>query len=187
MSIYFLRHIKTKYNAENRISGCFDVEPLTDQSLILPQGETVYFRRVFSSPLKRCRATVDLLPAGAYDNLIFCDQLIERNLGILEGLPKEEAIQNYPHLFCNGKLAVTAEIPKGESITEVAHRISAIAEELKNSPSAANILVCSHNQTLKILYAILKGIPITNEYWKAINFRNGTLVNVEEIKNFEYL
>ena len=59
------------------------------------------------------RATVDLLPAGAYDNLIFCDQLIERNLGILEGLPKEEAIQNYPHLFCNGKLAVTAEIPKG--------------------------------------------------------------------------
>ncbi len=181
MSIYFLRHIKTTYNLENRISGSFDAEPLPDQALMFSEEYSVHFHHVISSPLKRCRATVALLPSDSYDELHFCDQLIERNVGILEGMPRDQAISEYPQLFCNGKLDVTATIPNGESVSEVSRRISSLAEALSQVSDRINVLVCSHNQTLKILYATLKGLPISNDYWRKINFPNGTVVNIEQL------
>lgn len=181
MSIYFLRHIKTIHNQRNLISGCADTEPLSEQSLILPTELSVHFDRVLSSPLKRCKATIELLPIHCYDSIEFTEQLIERNVGILEGLSKTTAVKQYPHLFCEGKLDVNAAIPNGESVVMVAERVSSLAKEIARESQTMNILVCSHNQTLKVLLAVLKEIPLTNDYWREINFKNGTLVNINEV------
>lgn len=182
MSIFFLRHIKTTYNQKGVISGQFDAEPLPNQSLVLPPGLSVYFDRVISSPSKRCRATIELLPINCYDSIEFTDQLIERNVGILESLSKQSAIAQYPHLFCDGNLDINAMIPNGESIMAVAERVLSLSDEIVSAPYTSNILICSHNQTLKVLYALLKNIPLTNDFWNAINFKNGTLVNISEIR-----
>lgn len=175
MSIYFLRHIKTIYNLENLISGCFDAEPLSGQALVVPDGAELRFHHVLCSPLKRCKATIDLLPADCYDDVLYCEELVERNVGILEGMPRSQAQRDYPQLFSNGKLNVAASIPEGESIAEALQRIAPVVEKLRNLPDSMNVLVCSHNQTLKILLAAFKNIPISNEYWSSINFEHGEL------------
>ncbi|MDE5758338.1 MAG: histidine phosphatase family protein [Allobaculum sp.] len=181
MSIYFLRHIKTTYNQDGIISGCADAEVIPGQSLVLPPGMPVYFNRILSSPLKRCQATIELLPNSCYDSIEIFDCLIERNVGILEGLSKKVALTQYPFLFCDGKIDVDAIIPNGESISEVAERISIIAKEILLASVEMNILVCSHNQTLKVLFAILRKIPLTNNYWKKVNFKNGVLININKV------
>lgn len=183
MSIYFLRHIKTVYNTKNLISGCKDAEPLPGQTLILPENTEFYFDCVISSPLKRCVATVDLLPTHSYDRIEFSERLIERNVGVLEGISKKEAIAQYPNLFCNGKLDVNVAIPNGETIAEVIERLSPIANNLISYQETMNILVCSHNQTLKVLLALLWNTSLTNEYWKTVNFPNGTLVCIDDLPN----
>lgn len=181
MGIYFLRHIKTIYNQNDKISGSADIEVIPRQSLILPPGLSVHFDRILSSPLKRCRATLELLPDNYYNNIEFSDCLMERNVGILEGLSKKDAITQYPALFCDGKINIDATIPNGESISEVAERISSIAQEISLASTEMNLLVCSHNQILKVLLALLIDIPLTNSYWKNINFKNGTVVNIQDI------
>lgn len=110
-------------------------------------------------------------------NISFMPCLKERNLGILEGMNRTEAVQQFPHLFENRKLKVSAKIPGGESIDDVKQRISVLTDNLLMHKDK-QIMVCSHNQTLKILLAEIKGISITDTYWQSVNFNNGEIICV---------
>lgn len=181
MSIYFLRHIKTTANLENKISGCTEVDILADQTITINTKLPVYFDTVFCSPLTRCQSTISLLPNDWYGNVVYSECLIERNMGILEGMKKQDATIQYPTLFFEGKVDVNAQIPNGETLFNVATRLTPLSEHLKFSSESKNILICSHNQTLKVLFSLLKNIALDNAYWKRVNFKNGTLINIADI------
>ena len=102
-------------------------------------------------------------------------------MGVLEGLNKAEAKSRYPFLFCGNKVDVSAKIPNGETIYEVQKRLEVITEYIEANQNK-NILICSHNQTLKILFLTLNGITITNNAWDCFNFPNGVIINVNELK-----
>ncbi len=177
MSIYFLRHIKTVDNLLGKISGSSDSDILPGQNLRISYIMTESFDQIYCSPIKRCRDTIKLLPNYMQGNISFMSCLKERNLGILEGMNRTEAVQQFPHLFENRKLKVSAQIPGGESIGDVKQRISGLTDLLLMH-NDKQILVCSHNQTLKILLAEIKGFSITNTYWQSVNFNNGEIICV---------
>lgn len=177
MSIYFLRHIKTVDNLLGNISGSSDSDILPGQNLHIPCIVPKSFDQIYCSPIKRCRDTIALLPASMQKNIDFISCLKERDLGILEGMNRTEAIQRFPHLFENKKLKVSVQIPGGESIGDVKQRISDL-KELLLKHNDKQILICSHNQTLKILFAELKGISVTDSYWQSVNFNNGEIICV---------
>lgn len=180
MSIYFLRHIKTVDNLNGKISGRSDSPTLPGQVLRTSCEIEGQFDKIYCSPYKRCRDTIALLPLTLQRNVCYDPALIERSLGILEGMDRMEAIRRFPQLFENDKLKVNIRVPGGESIEEVKHRVRAIIDVLTgNANEKKQVLVCSHNQTLKILLAELKRIPITNHYWQTVNFQNGELVCVD--------
>lgn len=181
MSIFFLRHVKTIYNQNNIISGCMEAEILPNQSLTYTSPLPSRFDYVLSSPSKRCSYTIDLLPRDRIITIEYLDNLLERSMGILEGLQRNKAISQFPCFFYNGKIDIHAIIPNGESINDVKQRLEGVVSRLNGTNAEENVLVCSHNQTLKILYALLKNIDLDNDYWQRFNFKNGALVNIDDI------
>lgn len=182
MGIYLLRHIRTVYNIEHRLSGRTDVPAMQGEKLVLPT-HPVHFEMILCSPAQRCRETLRLLNDewGVSEAVIqFATDLQERNLGSLEGMRRADAIAAYPDLFCNGKFCVKAVPPHGESVADVAHRVSTLALQIENyAISDVNILVLAHNQVLKILTAILSKSEITDEYWQKKNYKNGVLYQLD--------
>lgn len=178
MRIYLLRHVRTGYNSAHRISGTTDIPVLPNQKLILPD-QPIHFDLILSSPAQRCRETLQLL-SDEWDysetKVQFMPELAERNLGVLEGMYRADAISKYPALFCNGKLRVDAVPARGESISDVIHRISPMIAQLRHMENELeNILIVSHNQLLKIMSAVLLKTMITDEYWRKQNYLNGVL------------
>lgn len=179
MGIYFIRHLMTQNNKSNILSGRSNVGILPDQEIIF--SPTLELSTVFSSPAKRCRQTIRALSLefSIAKHAIFDERLEERNLGFLEGMSRKDAIARYPHLFCDNKLNVTASIPNGESISDVINRIKSFMsdQDLCSISESSNVLICSHNQTLKLFLAYLSGIEIDNTYWHRVNFPFGKVVD----------
>lgn len=181
MSIYFLRHLKTESNCKSVISGSGDSASLCEnQEIIYPDSFPEKFDIVLCSTLKRCKDTLNQAEKVICNTVIYSEKLIERNMGILEGMQKDKAKEMYPHLFHNDKVDVNAIIPDGESIDDVKMRLTEIAALIRNNQDK-EILICSHNQALKILFSVLKNITVTNHYWNTLNFRNGHLISIDKV------
>lgn len=184
MSLFFLRHLKTNYNRDNIISGKENSEILSGQKIINLPTTGIKFDVVLCSPLKRCHSTLSLIPKDYMLSIKYMNELSERDMGVLEGIGRAEAKAKYPYLFCGSKIDVSADIPDGESIYELQKRLEVIANYI-NYNQDKNILICSHNQTMKILYFTLNGILVTNDAWQCINFPNGVLINVSDWMNLQ--
>lgn len=179
MALYFLRHIKTVYNKQRIFSGRAETEVLPGQK-IKYTDDIMRFDYIFSSSSSRCMATVQLIPDFLKNNseICFTSNLLERKIGLLEGMQKRKAEIEYPEFFFNGRVDVNAQIPEMESINDVVERVSGIVEYICDKSKNSECLICSHNQTLKIIYAMITEQNIDNDYWHKVNFENGAIVKV---------
>ena len=178
MSIYFLRHVKTYNNLNEILSGRHESNILPNQIIQLPK-HNITFDIVYSSTSKRCRYTLGILPSELFiSDVIYTDNLLERSLGILENLPKSHAIVTFPDLFVNGRISVNSTIPNGETLNDVILRVQSLTDLIMSIDKTKQCLICSHNQTLKIMYALIKRINITDEYWKRMDFTPGNIVKI---------
>lgn len=178
MPLFFLRHIKTYNNIQEAISGRSEVLTMPNQIIQIP-NDCKKFDVIYSSTAKRCQDTIKLIPTESICDLIYTEALLERDVGILESLPKHDAIKQYPHLFINGRINVDVLIPKGESIDDVVERVKPFVKIVMENKNSQYYLFCSHNQVLKIIYALIKKISITNHYWKQIDFEQGVVTKID--------
>lgn len=172
MSVYFLRHVKSRGNIKGIISGQTEFDILPEQRVSRMEQ---CFDKVYCSSSCRCKDTLKLLYSENIQSVIYTDSLLERSLGILEGMKKQDAIVKFPQYFVEKRVGVNATIPNGETIEMVKQRLVPVFEEIMKDLPRQNILICSHNQTLKVLYAMIKEIEITDDYWQNIDFVNGEI------------
>ncbi len=173
--IFFLRHLCTKYNINGILSGRSDDIPIYDMKEIKDAQDMDI---VYCSTALRCKGTLDIfLRMHKSTKIIYTDRILERNLGILEGKPKKEMTLCYPSLFIDGKFSVFATPPKGESFICFQDRAQKFYEQeiCKNN---GNILICSHNQFLKMLYFTIKNTTITEKDWKLCSFPHGEIIKI---------
>ena len=180
MSLFFLRHLKTTNNSNGIISGKADSELIPEQKIYDQPYKNIIFDVALCSPIKRCQDTLSLIPKERIIHIVSMAELVERDMGDLEGLAKAEAHRRFPFLFYSEKIDVSSEIPNGESVRDVLIRINPVIEYIKANTDK-NILVCSHNQTMKILYCALCGNPVTNSFWQCFNFPNGIMISYSDI------
>lgn len=178
MSIYFLRHAKTYNNINSILSGQSETDIISNQQILF-EDNPIYFDVIYSSTARRCVDTLQLLPSCYFStDIIYTDVLLERSIGILENSSRNEAQKNFPELFINGKIDINSTIPNGETINDVVNRISSLADTILTSNYKNNCLICAHNQTLKIMFALIKNVPITNEFWCNKNFEPGVITRI---------
>lgn len=176
-NIFFLRHLKTSNNDLCIISGQRDSE-ITDVNRHFIDMSR--FDKIYCSSSLRCVKTLELLGTQSYtvSDIVYDKRLLERNMGNLEGMKKEDAKKKYSELFNGGTFNVFSTPPQGESYECFKERITEFYNEYLCEKESNNILVCSHNQTLKLLRLLVLEKHITHHSWLEYSFQNGELTTI---------
>lgn len=179
--LYFLRHCKTENGNQKVITGQSDIAILRSEKQIdLYQFSKTQDLIILSSPLRRCRETIEVFVNTTLCNppIYFCSELMERNMGEFQGRRRCEAINNFPTFFKDGKLIYEMTPPGGESWSHILERVdSFITDVLWEQLYSHDVLLCSHNHIMKILYFRIMDIPI-EENWYNTKFTEGKIYKI---------
>ena len=168
--LLFLRHFETRLNTERRICGRSLNEPVWNSPDIICD---VPVDIALCSTAVRCVQTLDALLRHTQIPVVFYDAaLVERDMGVMEGELRSDMIAAYPELFSDGKFRLFKTPPSGESFEAFYNRIRTFWKCV-NEMHNGTLLVCSHNQFLKMLYIVARDLPVTESEWKQISFRHG--------------
>lgn len=165
-NLYVLRHCKTMFNAENIISGQADcplIEFFVNDSILKSESPFNSYILI-TSPLSRCVCTGKILQLQSESRFsTFIDnRIIERNMGILEGKKRSDLIKEYPTYFYNGRFKDYMTPPMGESYSDFKSRIVSFVPTMEKLLFKNNVIICSHNQTLRMLTAIINSKGYTD-------------------------
>ena len=133
---------------------------------------------VLCSSAVRCRQTVnEFLKNQQAGSICYTWELEERHMGVLEGCLRSEMASQYPELFCKERFRLFETPPGGESFEAFRSRVRAFWDRYQDI-TEGTLLICSHNQFLKMLYLIIHDLPVTETQWKKINFPTGTIEKI---------
>lgn len=106
---------------------------------------------VYSSPLRRCRQSLERLGRSAEIPLWNVDdRLAEIEYGLCEGLSVATARTRFPELFEAWRTGRDPSFPGGETTGQVRDRVAHFLEE-RWPTGGPNTLVCTHNVVLRCL------------------------------------
>ncbi len=173
----FLRHLETANNARQLISGKSLAQPIEKEKRIT---SSYSIDLIYCSDALRCRQTIDCyLKTNQTVPVQYMKLLCERDMGIWEGGLKSSIVKSNPELFVDGRFRIFSTPPSGESYVDFKNRAS---EALKlMDKEKGRILICSHNQFLKMLVLTLSNTVITQEVWNSIDFPYGKILSLEEL------
>ncbi|HVF97389.1 MAG TPA: histidine phosphatase family protein [Flavisolibacter sp.] len=165
LTVYFLRHGQTQWNAENnRYCGRTDI-PLTD--LGRQQAEAVGrllkdvpFEGIYSSPLQRAYQTAGL--AGGGREVTVDQRLIEADFGKWEGKTKEQFLAEIPNTWpawLQDPMTTQAG-GTGETGKEIIERMDGFFQSMLANHLSGNILVTAHNGINRLYMAYKLGMNV---------------------------
>lgn len=173
MRLIIVRHGESEWNRIGRYQGQLDA-PLSQ--LGLRQAEALAERlrdepldRIFTSPLQRAARTAAAI-ARHHPDLPFETEpaLLEINHGDWQGLMSDQVIARYAAGLREWRAHPTrAQMPGGESFSNILKRVLDFKEQLCVEHQGANILVSTHDVVVKILVADALGMNMDriNRIW----------------------
>lgn len=114
------------------------------------------FDLIFSSPMKRCLQTAEVISHSLNKPLIVKKELTERDKGSLEGKPHPEIER-----ILAEKMELDFSLYGGETIEEVRRRIRNFLKEILAKYRDKKILVVTHMGIVRVL-AKMYGLPPIN-------------------------
>ncbi|MGV3345852.1 2,3-diphosphoglycerate-dependent phosphoglycerate mutase GpmB [Enterobacteriaceae bacterium LUAb1] len=182
LQVYLVRHGETLWNAARRIQGQSDSE-------LTKKGERQAYRvgervkplgitHVIASDLARTQRTAQIIAQACGCNVTLDLRLRELNMGVLEGrfldaLSEEEEAWRYS--LVNG--TKEGRIPGGESMSELANRMTDALNACLKLPQGSRPLLVSHGMALGVLISLLLGVPAGSE--RRLRLRNGSISRVD--------
>lgn len=163
MKLFLIRHGQTKWKKIGFLSYT-DLE-LTKEGIL--QAEKIARKlkkekidKIYSSPLKRCKQTAQIIGKYLDLKIYIAPQLREVNFGIFEGLSLKKAEKKYPELFwARQKDKWNFRIPCGESYQDAAERILKFLKKLSDKKNN-NIVLVTHVTIIKILLKLFSNLPM---------------------------
>ena len=146
--IFLVRHGETAWNLEGRMQGHLDV-PLNEIGIEQAKSaaeelQGISFGGFYSSDSQRAyRTSLEIAhKINQQPQPLF--ELRERNLGILQGFTRAEAMAKYPEILNAYTHDACFIIPQGESGEQFMQRCINIIEKLAQQHLNQNILVVTH-------------------------------------------
>lgn len=183
-TLYLIRHGETAFNRDGKGLGRSDV-PLT------ATGETqarltgaafagVALDRVLVSPLSRAMRVAEAVGAHSGSSVEVRESLIELDVGLTEGAAYADTAAQFPEFMRQwaGPGAADALFPGGESLRDVAGRVSPLGGEFRGLPGGSALAVVSHNFVLRALLCVLLDAPLENFRSFQIDLASVTTVTV---------
>ncbi|WP_030918588.1 bifunctional RNase H/acid phosphatase [Streptosporangium amethystogenes] len=169
-SLYLLRHGETPFSVERRFSGLGDPE-LTPNGIAQGEaaaaklaGEPYGIQVIVSSPLKRARATAEIIAARTGLEVVVEEGLREADFGDWEGHTFTEIQRRWPDELAAWLADPSAAPPGGESFGEAARRVQATGDLLIERYEGKTILAVSHVTPIKMLLRFALLAPLSALY-----------------------
>lgn len=178
--LFVVRHCKTQNNIEHRISGQLD-SPIVDYTTDVSKLDKAIVQHlglvIITSPAPRCIHTARLI-ARQYNGQISLQsdvRLLERRMGVWEGELKSNITRCKQCNMINSHFDPYFTPPDGESINSCKQRINAFLIDLGDQQWNAPVLICGHNQILKLLKFQANRLNDLPNYWGTEIFTNGKI------------
>ena len=177
MKIYVVRHCSTRYSEEKIYCGNTDA-PLSKAGRIEAQrlaeaAKGYCIDLVLSSPLMRARDTAEAIVGDRNIPVLYDARLKERNFGDFEGT----GVERTEGKECRYSFAV--KYPNGESNLQVAARIYAFLDEIKEKYAGKNVVIVSHGSVCRLIRSYFR--DMTDEEFYTYSHRNGTIEEYETV------
>jgi probable phosphoglycerate mutase len=156
MVLYVVRHGETDFNVQGRYCGSSDV-PLNKKGLeqakkLAEELTGINFEIIIASSLIRAKQTGEIISKKSNIPLILSDEFKERNVGVYEGLTREEAKEKYPDLWNRNCTRELNDAPaNGETILQFNERITNALLKLEKEYSGKNVLLITHGFASRII------------------------------------
>jgi Fructose-2,6-bisphosphatase len=166
--IFLLRHGQIDYGNEKRYIGITDW-PLSTIGIGQAKGLKQYFSgieiaKAFTSPLKRCRQTAEIILGSRNTSLETIDQLTEINMGEWENQSIEYIRNRFPEMYeKRGAHIDTFVPPGGESFEQVQYRAVPAFEYIVRNTSG-NVLIISHAGINRVILSQLLGFHLQDVF-----------------------
>jgi len=179
ITLYIVRHGQTVDNLENRIQGHTD-SPLTELGVRQAQAAadrlaSEHFAAIYSSDLGRAVRTAEMIASRHGLPIQTTPLLRELNLGVAQGLTREEFEGRYPeeHRLWRSDPAVHRP-PGGETIESIIERCRTFVEQVvPQYDDGGKLAVIGHSGTQRGLVCAVFGLPAT--FCVSMSVSNGSL------------
>lgn len=160
----FVRHGETLWNIQGKIQGSED-SPLTPngrkQAEELAKRIVQYIpKAVYSSDLHRAQTTAKYIADELGLAVVIDKRLRERNMGVLEGLSWEEALNKYGDVRKKAMTDGSFALPGGESMNGCQDRMKRWALWAVEKHEAGPIIAVSHGGSLNLFFRWVIGLPV---------------------------
>jgi len=167
LNIYIARHGQDIDNSNGILNGHRD-EPLTEigirqaheiANMIKSAG--LSFNEIFSSPLKRAYDTAKIISSTIIGpEPIIAEELIERDFGVMTGVNISKIGQICaPDIIKTGSITYFLSPEGAETFPDTLVRAEQLLTKIKNSYQAGNILLVTHGDIGKMIYAKYYNLP----------------------------
>ena len=187
-ALHLVRHGQSTWNVRHLVQGQADDAELTDlgraqveQTAALLHGST--FERLLTSDLRRARQSADILAKALLLTPIPTTLLREQSLGQAEGLSTAQAAAAWERAAAAAVdeygmplPVVDVRLPGGESLRDVLARGQAFLALPWVTDAAADVVVVSHGDTIRVLLAHLLGDDFDELTWREVD--NGDVHSV---------
>jgi probable phosphoglycerate mutase len=179
--LFLIRHGETAWNAQARFQGHQD-SPLTATGIAQAKAAAAYLcdlalSALYSSDLPRTLQTAKPIADVTGLPIIAEPALRERNLGIFEGLTREEIqVRHNEHYARYTAREPHFVIPNGESLAQLHQRGLVVMETLARRHSGERIAIVSHGALLTTFLRHLNGIAL--HLPSPFHVRNGSMSRI---------
>ncbi len=164
--IYLIRHCQSMGNIEHKFQGQYDadVSPAGEKQLELLglRFRNEHIDAIYTSPLKRARATAEAIAKYHDMEPIAEPGLIEIDCGRMENLLLTDVARLFPEVALNwDRSPDLCEFPGGETMREVYDRVNAALDRIIAENPGKTVVITTHGGALRNLYARIQyGEPI---------------------------
>ncbi|GAA4219481.1 putative phosphoglycerate mutase [Streptosporangium album] len=169
-TLLLLRHGETPLSAERRFSGLGDPE-LTANGITQAEAVAARLSRepygiqvVVSSPLRRARATAEIVATRLGLEVAVEEGLRETDFGDWEGYTFTEIQRRWPDELAAWLADPSAAPPGGESFEVAARRVQATGDRLVERYEGRTVLAVSHVTPIKMLLRLALLAPLDALY-----------------------
>lgn len=162
--IFLVRHGQIDYGSEKRYIGITDL-PLSDAGIRQVTRLKEFFsgieiEKVFTSPLKRCMQTADILLEGSNAEEKILDELKEINMGEWENETINYIKANFREMYEKRGSNIDVFIPPGgESFEQLQKRVIPAFEYIALN-TTGNTLIISHAGVIRVILSKLLNFPL---------------------------
>jgi probable phosphoglycerate mutase len=180
--LLLIRHGETEWSRARRFAGARDV-PLTGHGrrqceAVAQALAPTRVAAVYASPLERARVSAEIIarPHGLPVRLE--PALREMGFGAWEGLTAEEAAARFPAAMTTWRSAPhLAAPPGGESLAEVAARVTAAREALTHAHRGETVTIVAHAIVIRLV--VLAALGLGPERLRAVDASPAGITEIE--------